>query len=246
MTSTLIILLFLCLIILVGLGLSIRLVMQGWERTETTCEISKCERCWEERPTLTWVLRRPRWVSVLGYVLIAAPVVLLGPSFIEDLQIARSGALDAEWAGFNSAVMGVFAVPFVLLGGFLAFPFKKGIWRCESCGHILDQASLQRPVERSLTSENRRIPLASWLFIKGGQSIWVERLNWNTMLVAGPAAAREERNFPGEDALQAFQRGLGERLTNGGWFLWGHDRERRDTAERRRVARTTGDRRLAA
>ena len=90
------------------------------------------------------------------------------------------------------------------------------------------------------------MPLASWLFIKGGRSIWIERTDRNTMIVAGPAAAREEHDFPDEDALQAFQIDLGEQLTNGGWFLWGFDRERRETAERRTVARPAGDRRRAS
>ena len=66
------------------------------------------------------------------------------------------------------------------------------------------------------------------------------------MMVAGPAAAREERSFPDEDSLQAFQMSLGERLTNGGWFLWGFDRERRETTEHRGGARPAGDRRRAA
>ena len=88
--------------------------------------------------------------------------------------------------------------------------------------------------------------MASWLFIKDGQSIWVERPDQYTMIVAGPAAAREEHTFPGEDALQAFQVSLAERLTQGGWFLWGFDRERRQTPDRRRVARSPGDRRRPA
>ena len=86
----------------------------------------------------------------------------------------------------------------------------------------------------------------SWLFIKGGQSIWIERPDQNTMIVCGPAAAREERVFPDEDALQAFQIDLSEQLTNGGWFLWGFDRERRETTDRRGVARPAGDRRRAS
>ncbi len=90
------------------------------------------------------------------------------------------------------------------------------------------------------------MPLASWLFIKGEQSIWIERLDRNRMIVAGPAAAREERDFIGEDALQAFQINLAEQLTNDGWFLWDFDRERRQMAERRGVARATGDRRRAS
>ena len=66
------------------------------------------------------------------------------------------------------------------------------------------------------------------------------------MIVAGPAAAREERRFPDEGSLQAFQISLGERLTNSGWFLWGFDRERRGTAERCSTSRPGGDRRQAA
>ena len=90
------------------------------------------------------------------------------------------------------------------------------------------------------------MPLASWLFIKDGQSIWIEQPDRSTMIVAGPATAREEHDFPDENALQAFQIDLGERLTSGGWFLWGFDRERRGTADRRSVARSEGDRRLAS
>ena len=86
---------------------------------------------------------------------------------------------------------------------------------------------------------------SSWLFVKDGQSIWVERLPSYSMIVAGPASAREERSFPNEDPLQAFQVSLGERLTEDGWFLWGFDRERRETTERRGVARPGGDRRAA-
>jgi len=90
------------------------------------------------------------------------------------------------------------------------------------------------------------MPASSWLFVKHGQSIWVERVRKNSMIVAGPAAAREERSFPDEDSLQASQISLGEQLTNGGWFLWGFDRERRETTERRGVARPEADRRRAA
>lgn len=66
------------------------------------------------------------------------------------------------------------------------------------------------------------------------------------MIVAGPAAVREEHSFPNEDAFQAFQISLGEQLTSGGWFLWGFDRERRETTDRRSASRPGGDRRQAA
>lgn len=65
------------------------------------------------------------------------------------------------------------------------------------------------------------------------------------MIVAGPGQAREHHDFPDENALQAFQVEIGERLTNGGWFLWGFDRERRNGRDRRSVDRRTPDRRQA-
>lgn len=66
------------------------------------------------------------------------------------------------------------------------------------------------------------------------------------MIVAGPGAAREHHEFSNENALQAFQVSLGERLTTNGWFLWGFDRERRLGQDRRGERRTTPDRRSPA
>ena len=87
------------------------------------------------------------------------------------------------------------------------------------------------------------MPLASWLFIKDGQSIWIERPYGLSMIVAGPGSAREQHEFPDEQALEAFQIAIGERLTESGWFLWGFDRERRVGRDRRNIDRTTPDRR---
>jgi hypothetical protein len=87
------------------------------------------------------------------------------------------------------------------------------------------------------------MPLASWLFVKGSESIWVERPHERLMVVAGPGALREEREFDDEEALQAYQVDLAEHLTGAGWFLWGHDRDRREMADRRGVPRGPNDRR---
>ena len=89
------------------------------------------------------------------------------------------------------------------------------------------------------------MPLASWLFVKDGQSIWIERPYGYAMIVAGPGSAREEHDFPNEAAMEAFQVALVERLTEGGWFLWGFDRERRSGRDRRGSDRTAPDRRRA-
>jgi hypothetical protein len=90
------------------------------------------------------------------------------------------------------------------------------------------------------------MPLASWLFIKDGQSIWIERPFGLQMIVAGPGSAREQHDFPDEQALDKFQIALGERLSEAGWFLWGFDRERRSGRDRRLSRRKSPDRRSAA
>ena len=88
-------------------------------------------------------------------------------------------------------------------------------------------------------------PSSSWLFIKDNQSIWVERPHGRLLVVAGPGAAHEERDFISDEALDQFQITLAERLAGDGWFLWGVNRERRQTADRRGTSRGTPDRRLS-
>ena len=87
------------------------------------------------------------------------------------------------------------------------------------------------------------MPLSSWLFIRDSESIWVERPFGSTLIVAGPGARREQREFINEDALNAFQIELAERLAAGGWFLWDYNRDRRTQIDRRQNPRPTADRR---
>ena len=87
------------------------------------------------------------------------------------------------------------------------------------------------------------MPLASWLFLKNSQTIWVERPHGRLMIVAGPGAARDVREFADDPAVEEFQVALAERLTGAGWFLWGVNRERRQSRDRRHVQRGTPDRR---
>jgi hypothetical protein len=63
------------------------------------------------------------------------------------------------------------------------------------------------------------------------------------MVVAGPGAQREEREFANEDAVQDFQISLAGRLTSAGWFLAAFDYERRQAQDRRAVRRDATDRR---
>jgi hypothetical protein len=90
------------------------------------------------------------------------------------------------------------------------------------------------------------MPLSSWLFIKNGESIWIERPYGFSMVVAGPGNTREQHDFPNEEAVEKFQIDIGERLTNNGWFLWGFDRDRRTARDRRATARNTPERRQVA
>ena len=72
------------------------------------------------------------------------------------------------------------------------------------------------------------MPLASWLFLKDSETIWIERPYGTTLIVAGPGRGRrEERTFPDEASLDRFQMALAERLATEGWFLWGVNRDRR-------------------
>lgn len=99
---------------------------------------------------------------------------------------------------------------------------------------------------RSTLAPMAAMSLASWLFIRNAESIWVERPHGLTLILAGPQARRrEQRDFISEAALEAFQRTLAEGLAEKGWFLHGVNRERRTAADRRSAPRATPDRRGA-
>jgi hypothetical protein len=91
----------------------------------------------------------------------------------------------------------------------------------------------------------RRVTPASWLFVKGDQSIWIERPYGHSMIVAGPGKLREHHYFDNEDALQSYQMALADKLASAGWLLWGVNRQRRSGPDRRRTGRDTSDRRYS-
>ena len=105
---------------------------------------------------------------------------------------------------------------------------------------------LSRRVRRAKAAQfvyTRRVTPASWLFVKGDQSIWIERPYGCSMIVAGPGQLREHHDFDNEDALQNYQMALADKLANAGWLLWGVNRQRRGGPDRRRTGRDTTDRR---
>jgi hypothetical protein len=90
------------------------------------------------------------------------------------------------------------------------------------------------------------VSLASWLFIRGSESIWIERPFGFTLIIAGPGSRSEQRDFRDDKELDAFQVALAERLAAEGWFLWAHDVDRRSGTDRRGTPRSTSDRRRLA
>jgi hypothetical protein len=90
------------------------------------------------------------------------------------------------------------------------------------------------------------MPHSSWLFVRDKESIWVERPERPALIIAGPGARHERRDFIDEAALNTFQIELAERLASQGWFLWAHARDRRTGSERRTAPRSDSrDRRQA-
>jgi hypothetical protein len=83
---------------------------------------------------------------------------------------------------------------------------------------------------------------ASWLFVLGEESIWIMHAG-DTMFVYGPGVLQQCFRFASDEARDAYQIGLTERLINDGWVLWGVDRDRREGRDRRQAPRGTSDRR---
>jgi hypothetical protein len=87
------------------------------------------------------------------------------------------------------------------------------------------------------------MPIASWLFVRGSESIWIERPFGTTLIVAGPAQCRQERTFITEKALQRFQIALAEDLSAKGWFLYALNSDRRQSNRSAGAAPARGNRR---
>ena len=91
-----------------------------------------------------------------------------------------------------------------------------------------------------------RTGASSWLFIRDQESIWIERPFGLSMIIVGPGSTRAHLHFMDENAVEAYQVATAERLSRGGWFLWGFDRDRRQHGERRADRTTEPERRHPA
>ena len=89
------------------------------------------------------------------------------------------------------------------------------------------------------------MPLASWLFIRNDESIWMERPYGHSLIVTGPGVSHAQHDFSDEAALEAYQVEVAELLAAGGWFLWCINGDRRHGGDRRSGQRGTSDRRTA-
>lgn len=83
----------------------------------------------------------------------------------------------------------------------------------------------------------------SWLFVLGDESIWVLCAQERMLAIHGPGELQQHLTFPTDEALNAYQIRLTERLLGDGWILWGVDRDRRGGHDRRQSSRDTPDRR---
>jgi hypothetical protein len=86
---------------------------------------------------------------------------------------------------------------------------------------------------------------ASWLFVRGPESILVVRPAGTVLNINGPGRARAERRFDGESEVQDYQVRLAEEFSAAGFILIGENHERRNGHERRKMSRGT-DRRMEA
>lgn len=84
---------------------------------------------------------------------------------------------------------------------------------------------------------------STWLFTKGTESIWVERVDGQALVIAGPGTARKAVEYHSEDELQSGQIALAETLSASGWVLWPAEKDRRSGQERRAASRDGADRR---
>ena len=84
---------------------------------------------------------------------------------------------------------------------------------------------------------------ASWLFVKGNDSIRIVRPEGFGLIVLGPGPLRHVHDFKDEAEMQAYQMSVAEELSEQGWMLLGMDVERRSGRDRRGVARGTPNRR---
>jgi CheY-like chemotaxis protein len=84
----------------------------------------------------------------------------------------------------------------------------------------------------------------SWLFVRGGESVWMVRPSDCELLIAGPGGGRGVYMFSVERELLAFQAEYERRLRHTGFALEEIGGDRRSGADRRRTPRPgAGDRR---
>jgi hypothetical protein len=86
---------------------------------------------------------------------------------------------------------------------------------------------------------------ASWLFVRGIETIRVILGDEWKLLVSGPGAKRWSYTFDSDEERFQFQTSLEERLRLQGWALEGYDHDRREGSERRSAQRASRDRRRA-
>lgn len=83
----------------------------------------------------------------------------------------------------------------------------------------------------------------AWLFVRGSESIWLQRSAERELTVLGPGTLRHVYAFESVRELVQFQVSIEQRLVGGGWVVEAFNPERRGGGERRQATRGNDRRR---
>lgn len=142
-----------------------------------------------------------------------------------------------------------FDLPIVLLSS-NAFRIQPDHPRAYGCDVVLTvpvlPEALAEELRRFVETREHALPaqFESWLFVRGGESVWMVRTADLELAVAGPGRGRGSYAFRAERELHAFQADYQQRLARTGFALELHGADRRSGRDRRRASRGSDRRAL--
>ena len=92
-----------------------------------------------------------------------------------------------------------------------------------SSGHLPHCASAKARTRVQVDADLKLLVLASmgvvWLFVRGEDSIWIERVGRSGLLMCGPSVHRSHKDFREDGELRRFLEDAEQRLLASGWTL---------------------------